>query len=284
MAYENKKWISIMIVPEDGTFMRKWRITAKRYRFLKISLWFVGFFLILGFSAMITIGVMYGKMKHYNTLNKQLSEAAKKLEIITARLDSYEEKEKKLRTVLGSDLDLPKPLTEEIVETATSKTVAGSSVSTDEFEKAILDQEAKTRRIPTMWPVDGWQISKGFISSISNKGKDHLGIDILAPQKSSVVASADGVVTFAGMDDSYGNLIVIDHGNGWETKYGHNKILLVEYGKNVRKGQQIAVYGGTDKSSTGTHLHFSVSYKGKPVDPLTVLEKKPKLQIIGNKK
>ena len=63
------------------------------------------------------------------------------------------------------------------------------------------------------------------------------------------------------------------------TKYGHNAALLVNEGDYVRKGQQIAIFGGSDNSSTGSHLHFGMFYNGKPVNPLDWLEKKPKLNI-----
>ena len=283
MASEDRKWISIMIVPEDGTFMRKWRITNKKYRLLKVSFWVAIIFMVLGVIAMLSLALMYGKIRRYNKLNQQLSNATAQLQSISSRLDSYEEKERKLRAILGSDLDLPKPVTVTKADSTVSVAAAVPMKATDEFEQALKMQEAGTRRIPTMWPVEAWQLTKGFVN-IGYQKKDHLGIDILAPQKSSVVASADGLVTFAGIDEMYGNLVVIDHQNGWETKYGHNKALLVEYGDVVKKGQQIAVYGGNDKSSTGTHLHFAVSYNGKPVNPLKVLEKNQKLEIIGTKK
>ena len=122
------------------------------------------------------------------------------------------------------------------------------------------------------------QVTKEF-KNTGNPHTDHHGIDILAPGKTSVVASADGTVTLADIDSKLGLLVVIDHNNGWVTKYGHNAAFMVKYGEFVKKGQQIAVFGGSDNSSTGAHLHFGMFYKGQPVNPLHWLEKKPKLNL-----
>jgi murein DD-endopeptidase MepM/ murein hydrolase activator NlpD len=86
-------------------------------------------------------------------------------------------------------------------------------------------------------------------------------------------------VVFAGNDDLLGLLVMIDHENGWETRYGHNESLLIKAGDTVRKGQPIAVYGGKDGASTGAHLHFAAYYRGKPVNPLDILPPNPTMQI-----
>jgi len=109
---------------------------------------------------------------------------------------------------------------------------------------------------------------------------DHHGIDILAPKTSTVLATADGEVAFAENDEQLGLCIIINHGeNGWITKYGHNELLLVKVGEFVRKGQAIAIFGGSDKVSTGAHLHYGMFYRGKPVNPLDYLPEIPRLKI-----
>jgi murein DD-endopeptidase MepM/ murein hydrolase activator NlpD len=74
-------------------------------------------------------------------------------------------------------------------------------------------------------------------------------------------------------------MVDIDHENGWVTRYGHNELLLVKFGDTVRKGQPVAIYGGIDGSSTGTHLHFEMHYQGKAVNPLDYLPKLTALKI-----
>jgi len=148
----------------------------------------------------------------------------------------------------------------------------------NELDQAIAAEEAKGRKIPTTWPVNAWQISKEFANTGDSRS-NHLGIDILAPTRTGVVAAAEGKVTFADRDRQFGLMVIIDHENGFETKYGHNASLMVKYGDFIRKGQQIAVLGGSGESSTGSHLHFGVFYKGQPVNPLIYLDEKPLLKL-----
>jgi len=273
MASHQGKWISIMIVPEDGTVMRKWRITNRKFSLMKVALGFICFFLFLGLVSMIALGLMYENLRKYKQANLELLKATYKLNSIASRLESYEQKELKLRAILGSDLNLPQPkiIEQESDEFPVRVTALGGGLY--ELEQKIKENEAQTRRIPTMWPVNPWQITKKF-SKTNNGQYDHDGIDIITSKKSSVVAAAEGMVTFADYDTNRGLLIEIDHGNGWITKYGHNAILLVNSGDYVQKGQQIAVFGGSGESSTGPHLHFGMYYNGSPVNPLDWLEKK----------
>jgi murein DD-endopeptidase MepM/ murein hydrolase activator NlpD len=82
------------------------------------------------------------------------------------------------------------------------------------------------------------------------------------------------MVAEAGWDGGYGNKLVIDHGNGYETWYAHNSRLLVTAGQQVRKGQQIALVGATG-FATGPHVHYEVLLWGKPIDPMQFLNGTP---------
>ncbi|MCD6308440.1 MAG: M23 family metallopeptidase [Candidatus Latescibacteria bacterium] len=281
MAAENDKWISIMIVPEDGAGMRKWRVTTRRYAWFKVAFWFVCLFLMIGFVSMVSLGVMYAKVLKYKHFNDQLIQATHRLGRVAARLDRYEQKENKLRTILGSDIDLPEPVAADLTGLEPNKGESAAVGGMNELNQAVADEEARLRKIPTLWPIDVWQITQRYRNN-GNSRTDHLGIDLIASGKMSVLASADGKVIFAGIERDFGKLIVIDHGNGWETKYGHNESILVKYGDYVRKGEQIAVYGGSGGASTGAHLHFGMYYRGQPVDPLLMLEKKPALNLARN--
>lgn len=99
----------------------------------------------------------------------------------------------------------------------------------------------------------------------------HLGIDIAAGMGQYVYASDSGVVVYAGpISGGYGNLVMIDHGNGYQTLYAHNSAVNVRCGQNVSQGQVIAL-AGSSGNSTGPHLHFEVRYFGGFVNPWTVL-------------
>jgi murein DD-endopeptidase MepM/ murein hydrolase activator NlpD len=113
-------------------------------------------------------------------------------------------------------------------------------------------------------PANGW-VSKAFIGDASGKGA-HPGIDIVAPRGTPVRCALDGVVKSAGWDDTYGNLVVVEHGDSLATLYGHNEKVLVKAGDRVAKGQIIAVVGSTGKS-TAPHVHFEILRNNKPVDP-----------------
>jgi murein DD-endopeptidase MepM/ murein hydrolase activator NlpD len=98
----------------------------------------------------------------------------------------------------------------------------------------------------------------------------HEGIDIAVPSGTPVVAAASGTVITAGWLGGYGNLVVIDHGNGLATAYGHNSTVAVGVGQSVAQGEVVA-YSGSTGHSTGPHVHFEVRVNGSPVDPLGYL-------------
>jgi murein DD-endopeptidase MepM/ murein hydrolase activator NlpD len=98
----------------------------------------------------------------------------------------------------------------------------------------------------------------------------HEGIDIGAPYGSAVHAAASGTVIYCGWESGYGNLTVIDHGNGLATAYGHQSSIEVSCGLHVNQGQEIGRVGSTGHS-TGPHLHFEVRVNGTAVDPMGYL-------------
>ena len=118
------------------------------------------------------------------------------------------------------------------------------------------------------WPAVG-----GYISSEmgSRWGSYHRGIDIARPSNYTIKASDNGVITFTGRDGTYGNKIVINHNNGYETIYAHLSEIDVSVGQIVAQGAAIGVMGSTGRS-TGTHLHFEVHKEGSYVNPLAYLK------------
>ncbi len=117
-----------------------------------------------------------------------------------------------------------------------------------------------------VWPVHG-VLTSGFGW---RWGRMHEGIDLAVASGTSVVSSAAGTVIVAGWAGGYGNLVVVDHGNGVSTAYGHNTSVTVGVGQSVAQGQLIA-YAGSTGHSTGPHVHFEVRINGSPVDPLGYL-------------
>ena len=120
------------------------------------------------------------------------------------------------------------------------------------------------------WPVDGTTITSYFglrDAPTAGASTDHGAIDIGASVGDNVYACEAGTVTIAGWSDSAGNWVVIDHGNGYVSKYMHNSELKVSAGDVVSKGQVIALAGSTG-ISTGPHCHFQIEYNGEKIDPL----------------
>ena len=113
------------------------------------------------------------------------------------------------------------------------------------------------------WPLD----ERGFVTRRVAEGTDHPGVDIAARRGTLIRAAGAGVVRIAGIDDVYGYYVVIDHGDGIQSLYGHADTLLVEAGANVAAGQPLARVGTTGRSSA-PHLHFEVRKDGRPADPL----------------
>ena len=114
------------------------------------------------------------------------------------------------------------------------------------------------------WPTPRRDISGWTFHDPGNPG--HIGLDIAASMWDPIVSAADGVVVFAEWGGGYGNLVIVQHGDSWHTYYAHLTEIVVEMGMEVRQGELLGG-AGTTGYSTGTHLHFEIRYKGRPVDP-----------------
>jgi murein DD-endopeptidase MepM/ murein hydrolase activator NlpD len=126
------------------------------------------------------------------------------------------------------------------------------------------NEDAAPTSLIDLWPLP----TAGFITRALSDGRSrHPGLDIAVPKNSYIRAAGSGVVRTAGVDEVYGQYIVLDHGEGLETVYGHASRLLVTAGDRVRRGDTIALTGSTGRS-TAPHLHFEVRLGGRAVDPL----------------
>ncbi|KQM19080.1 hypothetical protein ASE49_06260 [Novosphingobium sp. Leaf2] len=127
---------------------------------------------------------------------------------------------------------------------------------------------AVTKTARFAWPLTG-PVRRGFSSS----GDYHDGLDIAAPKGTTVRAAGAGTVVFAGKEkDQFGNLVVIDHGDGWHTAYAFLSRITVKQGASVVAGERVGLVGNTGKAK-GDELHFEVRREGKPVDPVSELPK-----------
>lgn len=144
------------------------------------------------------------------------------------------------------------------------------NVAQIEVENVIEEQERiKSCTLDGIYfavkPVSG-NITSRFGANESIRDHTHKGLDIAAPNGTTIKAAAGGTITYAGWMSGYGNLVIISHGNGIQTYYGHCSKLYVSKGKTVNAGDKIAAVGSTG-NSTGNHLHFEIRKNGKQINP-----------------
>ena len=149
--------------------------------------------------------------------------------------------------------------------------------SFQEISWYIGNQRSLYHATPSMWPTEG-QVTSLFGYRFSpmqhgdgELGENHMGIDIANNPATLIYATADGTVRVSGWSHGYGRMIIIDHGYGVSTLYGHNSKALVKTGDRVTRGQVIS-YMGTTGRSTGAHLHYEVWRHGRPVNPMSFLK------------
>jgi murein DD-endopeptidase MepM/ murein hydrolase activator NlpD len=145
--------------------------------------------------------------------------------------------------------------------------LSGSQLSA--LENVILSRQLGQEIHPEGRPVNSGYISSGFgarVDPFTGGEEFHEGIDFAAPQGTGIRAVAAGVVTWAGPRGGYGNMVQIDHGNGYATRYGHAYRVLAHVGETVQRGDVVALVGDTGRS-TGPHVHFEVLKNGHQVNP-----------------
>lgn len=140
-----------------------------------------------------------------------------------------------------------------------------------DFESLLGKLEAQKNLLahtPAIRPVGGWITSRfGYRQSpFTGKREFHKGLDIANRRGTPIIATADGTVSYSGMKGMLGNVVIIDHGHGLVTRYGHIDSLEVTVGATIKRGQLIARMGNTGRS-TGPHLHYEIRLNGVPVNP-----------------
>ena len=149
------------------------------------------------------------------------------------------------------------------------------------LESQLMERRIKSSLLPTLTPIVADHVGSVFgrrVDPIAKVGAMHEGIDLVADTGSRVIAAAGGVVQTAEYHPQYGNLIEIDHGNDFSSRYAHLSKIDVKPGQVVKRGQWIALSGNTGRS-TGPHLHFEVRFKGMPQNPERFLQQPGSLAL-----
>jgi murein DD-endopeptidase MepM/ murein hydrolase activator NlpD len=194
------------------------------------------------------------KAEKENLLSTAVNELAERSELIEKMIDS-----------IGIELPVE-------VKTGNSNSGGAFIAQPESSRNALLNRADKylkaIRFLPFGRPVDG-SISSEFgkrPDPVNGKAAFHTGIDFRSKPGDSIYATADGVVSKAFYNGSYGNFVLIDHDNGYSTAFSHMKNFLVRPGQKVQRGQLIG-YVGNSGRSTGPHLHYEVTLDGEPIDP-----------------
>lgn len=161
--------------------------------------------------------------------------------------------------------------------------VLENSIEQNENQLKMLESLALGHHIETNSYLSGRPIGKGWLSSYYGVRKDpfsgrpamHKGVDFAGKEDADVIATGSGVISWSGKRHGYGNLIEIDHGTGYKTRYGHNKALLVKVGDVVSKGQVVALMGSTGRS-TGPHVHYEILKNDRQINPIKYVYRKSK--------
>jgi len=299
MKSPRKRHYTFFIVPEKTARIHSFTLPTKVIQGIA-GLMSFGFVLFLYF--MVDYVDSKGKMKELRALREEVREQGVQIQAFAGELSGIEAQMGKLRQFdtklrIITNLEPPKQ-TENILGTGgysaevgeygayvgvdhelilrkmhsdlnNMKATAGiQEKSFEELMEFLKDQKSLLVSTPSIWPTRGW-ITSGFgyrPYPFTGNEKMHEGIDIATRMGTPVVAPADGVVTFVGSEGSFGNLIVIDHGYGISTRFGHLSEIYIRVGKRVRRGDKIAAVGDTGRC-TGPHVHYEVRLNGVPVNP-----------------
>lgn len=289
---EQKRWTILLVPSSGGGEVRQWSVSRRRVR-IAVGGTVCAFGALL-VALVVQLGTVDRVLQHgrlvaeNEALRGQLAESDRRLaelEPIIQRVRAFDEQ---LRGLSGRGaLPGTGPLDAEdaaardawIAGVVPMATRPRDSLSTIESELESIDLDGldeaigrwgeRTAAMPQFWPVDG-VITSGFGYRRNPFGhvewKYHGGLDIGASYGSSIYATNDGLVTFAGWDSGHGNTVDLDHGSGVSSRYCHASQILVEEGQEVLAGQVIALVGSTG-ISTGPHLHYELYIDGERVDP-----------------
>lgn len=293
---------TVMVVPDQSASVRRYRV--QRSWLVQIAAGLGVLVLGLLVAAVHYVSVARDASENRTlrdenlVLKTQLKSLRERVEQVGSTLDRVERFDQKLRAVtllsepqrnlgmgptdaepgvelpatrdnpfaLNPALENPKALGARLEEL--SATAARQEQSLQELTAYFQDQRSLLASAPSIWPAKGL-VTSDFgqrMDPYTTKKVMHSGLDIAAPHGREVMAPAEGTVVFSGLEGAYGNVLVIDHGYGIKTRYGHLAKLSVKAGDRVKRGQLVAAVGSTGRS-TGPHLHYEVRVNGIPHNP-----------------
>ncbi|OGQ32081.1 MAG: hypothetical protein A3I75_04640 [Deltaproteobacteria bacterium RIFCSPLOWO2_02_FULL_50_16] len=307
-----KKAYHVLFIPEDHHKVRKFRFTYPQFRLMGAGVVFLVCFSLLASIGFFYYRSLYfnGQDRQLSLLDfdQRQAELLQKVAQLELTVQRTSEIAQKVETLVALDqkgvakgfgssegditfqLASYKPSLEfdELVRKDVDKMNAELGVviydidkKAKETEERLLqsyeiyqDQAVYLSSTPSVWPVKGW-VTSGFglrLSPWAEGVRFHEGIDVAAQWGAPVYAPADGRVTYAGPKGGLGRTVIVDHGFGVSTVYGHLSRIQVAEGQRVVRGIALASVGNTGYS-TGPHLHYEVHVDGIPIDPMQYLSR-----------
>lgn len=246
------KYVTIILVPDGTEQGKSWRVRryALQMAAAAFGLTIIGIILFFVFyGTMVARTAMAERLK---AENDELRRYRYKVKLLEDNLMQTRDMVNRLTKMAGIDYKFPDLPPDSVLLEATERPGA-----------AVLNRSAANPTIPSGMPVPGF-VSRDFIQE---GGLNHPGIDIGCAIGTPVLATASGVVSFAGTDSIFGNMVIIKHSDSISTLYGHNDTLLVKTGDQIMVGGRIALSGNTG-NSTAPHVHYEVRVHDKPINPL----------------
>ena len=289
---------TVIVVSDHSQAVRKFRVPRRWLQHLGWTGLGVGLFALLTMGHYVTLLGASGEnsvLKEENAqLRSQVLLVQEKVAHISATLDRVERFDAKLRTAVttlqdpernlaigpvgGPPQDAvpagPAPAAEQNVSGLPGRLgsleaeASRQEQSLRELQEYFDDQRSLLASTPSIWPTRGW-VTSDFGTRLDPYSADrqmHEGLDIATPHGQQVSTPSDGVVVFNGVEGGYGKVLVIDHGYGVKTRYGHLSEVFVKLGDRVKRGDKVAAVGNTGKS-TGPHLHYEVRVNGIAENP-----------------
>lgn len=255
---------------------------------IRLPLWllyFIGVIITISLVILISFLWNYGRLQLKAQMvdrllveNEILSDKNQKVVALATQLDKLQEMDSRIREMATRESGkqiIPTEIEAGVLafgntERTTNLTdvMTGGREPVQELKGPLASQQRARDFIPSIIPVN-----EGWISRDFSEKDQHMAVDISAALNSPIYATAGGVITFSGDKKDYGKLIVIDHQNGFITKYAHNASIAVKKNQRVEKGDVIGYVGNTGHS-TSPHLHYEVWKDGQVVDPMHYLPSK----------
>lgn len=306
----SNRFYTVMVVSENASKAKQWTIPAWTVKAFVVAVpIFVLIAVTLFLDYRYVVNQVF-ENRELQTENRRLRQNVQlyknRMESLESSLDRIENFSARLKMItnlvdrdqVSQQLDLPLPnastnislFAETDPKTADPKLIAERQNLDKQYEKISIesltleqnlhdlyellsDQKSFLKALPTKRPADGY-FTSGFGIRVSPFGEGermHEGLDIANVVGTPIKSPAQGTVLFAGRKSGYGNIVIIDHGYGLETWYGHTSKILVKQGQLVKRGQTMALLGNSGERSTGAHVHYEVRVHGIPVDPLNYI-------------